>query len=78
MAEALEAMTPDRQPNAGKFLLLKQKLALLNRGATSQCEDFVKHLLVLTGFGYVPGVSAEELLAEHVRAPLKSRMPVRR
>jgi DNA repair protein RecO (recombination protein O) len=76
MAEALDAMTPDRQPNSGKYLLLKEKLALLNRGATFQCEDFVRHLLVLTGFGYVSGVSAEKLLAEHLRVPLKARMPV--
>ncbi|PIU83827.1 MAG: DNA repair protein RecO [Elusimicrobia bacterium CG06_land_8_20_14_3_00_38_11] len=72
ICEVLDALTPDRQPNAEKFFLLKEKLELINKNNLSQTEDFTKKLLHLTGFGVKADVPIERSLQEHLAYPLKT------
>ncbi|MFH0948389.1 MAG: DNA repair protein RecO [Elusimicrobiota bacterium] len=74
ICEVLDALTPDRQPNAEKFFLLKEKLLLLNKNVLNQKNDFVQKLLHLTGFGVKQGVPIETILQEHMAYPLKTRI----
>jgi len=72
MCEVLDALTPDRQPNIEKFLLIKEKLSLLNKNVVNQKTDFVEKLLHLTGFGIKTGMPVEKVLQEHLAYPLKT------
>ncbi|MBI5573235.1 MAG: DNA repair protein RecO [Elusimicrobia bacterium] len=72
ICEVLDAMTPDRQPNAEKFFLLKEKLELINKNNLNQTEDFVEKLLHITGFGVKQDIAIEKVLHEHLAYPLKT------
>ena len=72
ISEVLDAMTPDRQPNIEKFILLRDTLSILNRNEAQNKHEFIKKLLYLTGFGVEDGTAAEELLKEHLKYPLKT------
>ncbi|MFH1540553.1 MAG: DNA repair protein RecO [Elusimicrobiota bacterium] len=76
ICEVLDALTPDRQPNAEKFFLLQEKLSLLNKNVLNQKNDFVEKLLHLTGFGVKKNISMEQNLQEHLVYPLKTEIDV--
>ncbi|MEW6557390.1 MAG: DNA repair protein RecO [Elusimicrobiota bacterium] len=72
ICEVMDALTPDRQPNAEKFFLLKNELSNINKNITNRKDYFVKELLQLTGFGVKKDVPIERILQEHLAYPLKS------
>jgi len=72
ICEVLDALTPDLQPNAEKFFLLKEKLSLLNKNVLNQKTDFVEKLLHLTGFGVKADMTTDMSLQEHLAYPLKT------
>ncbi len=74
---ALDAMTPDRQPNVEKFFLLRDTLSALSRRGVHDRDEFLRKLLYLTGFGVRDGVAPEKLLEEHIGRQLKVGRPAK-
>ena len=72
ICEVLDALTPDRQPNAEKFFLLKEKLSNISKNVPNQKNAFTEKLLHLTGFGVKVGMSVDAALREHLAYPLKA------
>ncbi|MDD5686651.1 MAG: DNA repair protein RecO [Elusimicrobia bacterium] len=78
ICEVMDALTPARQPNTEKFLLLKESLSIISKSAfnnkdtSNKKDDFVEKLLHLTGFGIKEDVPLENILQEHLAYPLKT------